>query len=219
MITENEPIKGVNIDEIRIKLGLSISDACWVFGIARPDWTTLIASHDPVSPALAELIRFYNAYPEYCPAKSPIDIGDLYERLSDASEGDVKRPDAKTVGTRQGRRRSSSLDLKAFSVMLGKEGSAAYRWVKMGANAAVPVVRMMEAMDAMLKKGENPVNLFIQLANTEAKARDVEDVWATGSWTGQPKRGEADKSSSGDSAVKKAPAKRYRKSAVETEKQ
>lgn len=223
MITDKEPIIGHNIDELRVKLGLSIGDACWVFGIARNDWTSVIANSEPVDAALAELVRFYNAHPEFCPAKPPVDIGDLFDRMTEASEGALKRPVQAAKG--RGRRKANSLDMKAFAIMLGKEASAAYRWVKMGSNAAIPVVRMMEAMDAMLKQGKNPVSLFMKIADTEAKARGVPDVWTTGKWSVPGKKDEAkgvaekpaENADEETPAAKKVPAKRSRK-AVETTK-
>ncbi len=126
MIPKDRPVTGHDLEDLREKLALSVTDLCWLFGLSMPNWGKIKkAGPEPVKdPAVALLARFLDSYPEACPIPRPPEPGDVAERLPELSR--------KTLG-----------------IALGREASAGYRWVVQGGRTS-PILNRLLLMVLML---------------------------------------------------------------------
>ena len=87
MIPKDRPVTGHDLEDLREKLALSVTDLCWLFGLSMPNWGKIKkAGPEPVKdPAVALLARFLDSYPEACPIPRPPEPGDVAERLPELS--------------------------------------------------------------------------------------------------------------------------------------
>lgn len=174
-IPKNRPVIGRDLDDLREKLGLSTADACWLFGLSMNAWAAA-AKADPdapvENPSLALLVRFLDQHPEVVvipKMPAPQEIADLVNEVTETPQ-------------------------RALSVLLGNEGTAAYRWLKVGVKAPPTVQRLMFGLkQALLRRPE--VAKKIELLNdwratveTEAKARGEANIFGTAKWPAKGKK-------------------------------
>lgn len=163
MIPSNRPVIGHDLEDLREKLALSVTDLCWLFGLSMPNWGKIKRDGDkPVKdPAVALLARFLDQYPEYCPIPrhpTPQEVADLMPELS-----------RKTLG-----------------IALGREASAGYRWVVQGGRTSPILNRLMLALSQRLGRHHKDAwREWQKMVATEAEARGVENIWKSGSWRDQ----------------------------------
>lgn len=160
MIPKDRPVTGHDLEDLREKLALSVTDLCWLFGLSMPNWGKIKKAGDqPVKdPAIALLTRFLDAYPEACPIPRPPEPGDVVERLPAASR-------------------------KSMSIALGREASAGYRWVVQGGRTSPILNRLLLMLNTRLDAmGDEAWVEWQDMVTTEASARGIEDIWRHGSW-------------------------------------
>ena len=168
-IPKERPVIGKDLDDIRERLDLSTADACWAFGLSMNAWTDVAKSGaDQVieNPTLALLARFLDEHPEVVVIPKMPSAQEVFDLVN----GVMETPQ------------------RSMSVMLGNEETAAYRWLKVGTRQPPTVQRLLFGIkQALLRRPE--VNAKLELLNAwrktvdqEAKARGVDDVFATGQW-------------------------------------
>ena len=165
MIPKDRPVTGHDLEDLREKLALSVTDLCWLFGLSMPNWGKIKkAGPEPVKdPAVALLARFLDSYPEACPIPRPPEPGDVAERLPELSR--------KTLG-----------------IALGREASAGYRWVVQGGRTSPILNRLLLILSIHLdEQGTSKAwQEWHSLVSTEATARGIENIWRSGSWRHKP---------------------------------
>lgn len=174
-IPSNRPVLGKDLDEIKQGFGLSTADACWLFGLSITKWTQVARQekNEPVKdPTLALLCRFLDQHPELSVMPKLPDADEMYTILNKVAPTDQKR----------------------FSVLLGSEASAGYRWLKHGSRQSPTLLRLMYYMKMALQSRTRGDSLdllhrWAQTVEDEGLARGVENVFKTGRWVppeGQP---------------------------------
>lgn len=131
------PVLGVDLEELRNKLGLGVGDSIWLFGMHTRAWYACTgqsdkqvcggdnSSNDKYGPyktlnkSLALLVRCLDVMPEYVDHVSlRVDsVTDLRERMSFVSD-------------------------RELGELLGRDASASYRWLRQGAGANPTVQRL-----------------------------------------------------------------------------
>lgn len=169
MIPINRPVLGRDLDDIKLQFGLSTADACWLFGMSITKWTQIArkGANDAVTdPTLALLVRFLDQHPELSVIPKLPDGQEMFDLINSVAPTDQKR----------------------FSILMGSEASAAYRWRKIGSRQSPTLLRLMYYMKMALlgRPDEDRLSLLDTWSKTvevEGKARGVEDVFHRGRWS------------------------------------
>lgn len=163
----SRPVSGKDLDNIRQTLGISVSDACWVFGITISKWAKLTKNPTCIidDPALALLIRMIDSNPVLCELPTYPEPCDVFKNLNDITR----------------------IDKKTFSILLGAEKSSAHRWIKQASRPTPPTSRLMHyiAKTVSAKHHQEKVNFikfWCEIVHAEALARGAEDVFKEGKW-------------------------------------
>lgn len=163
VIPSTRPVVGLDLDLLRTRLGgITVTDACWLFGLQRNRWYELVRSKEPLEDVtLAMMIRVYDMFPEMCPIKPVPKAEWVYHWLKEINP---------------------TLDQRTFSLLLGREKSAAHRWLKLGQSVSPKIERLFTTMQAMMIAQINPLKAMEPLVQIEASARGLdvnEGVWST----------------------------------------
>lgn len=174
-IPATRPVTGRDLNLLRTRLGgITVTDACWLFGLQRTRWYALTKSDKPLEDvSLAMVARIYDNYPEFCPVKPAPRAQWVFEWLKQLDP---------------------MLDQRSFSLLLGREKSAAHRWLKMGAAVSPKVERLFAAMHSMMLSRVNAAQVFEKIVKHEADARGLditEGAWSTEDNRIKPKRRKA----------------------------
>ena len=185
MIPTNRPVQGRDLDDVKLQFGLSTADACWLFGMSITKWTQIArkgANDSVTDPTLALLVRFLDQHPELSVIPKLPDGQEMFNLINSIAVTDQKR----------------------FSILMGSEASAAYRWRKIGSRQSPTLLRLMYYMKMALlgRPDDDRLEMLDGWAKTvgiEGKARGVDDVFHRGRW-----------SMGAEGSATAAPAKRIR---------
>lgn len=202
MIPTNRPVIGKDLDAVRQALGLLTADACWLFGLSITRWMQIVrqAPETPVKdPTLALLVRFLGDHPEQSIIPQYPTPAEVYEFVNSIQETEKKQ----------------------FSVLMGSEASATYRWLNTSSRQSPAVNRLMFYLrQALLSlRPAQRVGLLEQWRATvekEATARGANDIFKTCQW-GPPPTKATPKSKEPTEADAAQTPKRGRKKAVPAE--
>lgn len=170
MIPVNRPVIGYDLEDLREKLGVPVVDACWLFGMSVPKWTRVtrkLANEAVTDAGLALLVRFLDRHPDAYPiprAPSPDEVF-----------GDINK--------------IRETDMKELGLMMGREASSGYRWLKTRGHTSAVLNRLLYLFREMLFSGRSnkdrtvEVESWREMVSVESKARGVADIWRTGQWT------------------------------------
>lgn len=168
----SRPVVGSDLDDVRKMMGISASDACWVFGLSMTKWTELVRKQPDqplTNPSLALLVRSYDRYPHLCPLP----------KLPDAEEFSAYVNEIMPI------------DNKHLSIMMGNEASSAYRWLTQESNTS-PVFKRLAHVFMELGRSEKfrskssrrrLIYEWESMVDAEAKARGRDDIWKRGRWS------------------------------------
>lgn len=163
VLSRDKPVTGRDLDRLRLRLGgITVTDACWLFGLQRGRWYALIKQDKPLDDtSLAVLMRVLDAYPQLCPVKPAPKPSYVYHWLREVHP---------------------NLDQRQFSLLLGREKSAAHRWLKQGVAVSPKVERLFNVLQTMILAGMQPLNSLEPLVVLEATARGI-DLTSEGMWS------------------------------------
>jgi hypothetical protein len=157
-------------------LGLDLTELTAALGISPPRWRELTTERpdDPLDdPALALLVWSILTFPaqSYLPVYPEVEeVYATYQQLADALE-------------LPGRRRLSAK--KAFSLLLGRDGTSGFRWLAPDAprgNTRQKTRRLMLVFDAVLRAhGAAGLRRWLERVELEAAQRGI-DLWEQNSW-------------------------------------
>lgn len=170
MIPSSRPVIGQDIDDLRLAYGLTTADACHLFGMTMGKWSeTKNASQEPLRDvSLALLVRLLDGNPGlFSPPQYP--TPQEMKALFEACEG-------------------QPIEQYKISVLLGNDGSSAYRWLRLGSAQKPSVLRLMlyleKALLALPEKERNEAfKTWKEVVNAEGSSRGISNVLKSGSWT------------------------------------
>lgn len=203
--TIGRPVRGEDLDALRDALGLSTSDACWLYGLSMPAWTKIAKRDDPkeelhgarkplANVTLALLVRVLQKYPEMCPVMPAPSAEEVFNTIAQSQP---------------------EIDRKRMAIMFGCEASSGYRWLTTNSDLGPVLVRLYkmfmryhEETKDSLRKGEKLIKDWEKMVEAEAEARGVTNVFSRGRW--KPKPGDEVKRSSTRRRAKPGTAKQQR---------
>lgn len=170
MIPATRPVIGYDLGNLREKLGIAVVDACWLFGMSVPKWTRITSKFgtEPVADAgLALLVRFLDKHPDAFPIPRAPSPDEVFKDINKIRE----------------------TDMKELGLMLGREASSGYRWLKTRGHTSAVLNRLLYLFREMLYSGRSNKDRIVgidewrEMVAVEAQARGVIDIWRTGQWT------------------------------------
>jgi len=172
----DRPILGRDLLLLQQWLGLDLTELTAALGISPPRWRELTVERpdQPLDdPTLALLVWSILTFPaqSYLPVYPEVeDVYATFQALADHLE-------------LPGRRRLSAK--KAFSLLLGREGTSGFRWLAPGAprgNTRQKTRRLMLVFDAVLRAhGAVGLRQWLERVDLEAQQRGI-DLWEQNSW-------------------------------------
>lgn len=169
-IPHDRAVIGRDIEDLRMAYGLSVEDARSLFGMTITKWADIVR-HNPDVPvrdvSLALLVRLLDMNrdlltpPEY---PHPEEMKALFESIYGVE-----------------------LEQKKLSVLLGADGSSAYRWLKAGSsqNPSVRVLMLFlekRLLSCTVEARKRVLQEWEQLVLNEGQVRTGKDVFKTGRW-------------------------------------
>ena len=167
MISDDRPVTGTDLMDLRARFGLSVGDFLSLMGLSVPQWTRIRREMDePVyDPAVALLARYLDANPNHPMIPRRPSAEDLYRRLDGLLDGGLSK--------------------KEFGLALGREASGGYRWLVQGGKMPPVLLQILEALEIdVSEQGAGAWQEWRATAEREAAARGIGDIWKEGQWKG-----------------------------------
>jgi hypothetical protein len=183
-IPTSEAVTPAMLENLRKKLGLSVTDFCWCFCLSLPAWNKMkkydpdngiFTLHEKVAdPAIALYARLLDKRPEICPLPRQVSARDLFDTLKQL-KGDFTK--------------------KELATMIGRESSSGYRWIEQTGKMPPILQRigrmLMDNIKEALSVGdhdlaERVLNEWMLIVAEESKARNISNVMALGNWNREP---------------------------------
>ncbi|WP_137917041.1 hypothetical protein [Hydrogenophaga sp. 2FB] len=187
-IPKNRPVLGKDLDVMCQQYGMNTTDALFVFGLSMTRWMHIVrrdAELPVLDNSLAVLVRFMDTYPD-------IRILPTFPKVEDLAS--TMKADADILP-------------RTFSLMMGAEETASYRWLSGRSRQSPSVLRLMwhvhhaltvpmapedgsEAPEGPpgLRERKKIIKKLHDLALLEAKARGAKDLIKDGRWPDLPPR-------------------------------
>lgn len=171
MIDLTRPVRGQDVEDLREKLGLSMSDMIWMLGITPNRWSDITRDDAKLKPLeqtmapIAIFTRLLDAHPEYCIVPKMPSARDIFDRLTAIDP---------------------ELNMKEVSLLLGRESSSCFQWLQCGRKFSPQVARLgnmiMKMMDDDKSGGRSALAKLAHHVKIESSARGVTDLSKNGSW-------------------------------------
>lgn len=165
MIPYNRPAIGKDLQVFQRENGLTIDEARYLFGLTMNKWCDFVNKYgdEPISnTAVALLVRLYDEFPELIPEQKKATPAQLYGRILEIDPEYTE---------------------KRFSLLLGRESSNGFRWLKREGAASPTVKRIAYHLyHDILRKGSRGLRQWENIVEMEARARGVENFWIAGRW-------------------------------------
>lgn len=169
MIPVSRPVINKDLDDLRLGYGLSVMDACYLFGLNMGKWSMMKSMpEEPVSDvSLALLVRLLDGNPGlFLPPEypTPAEMKELFDHCG-----------------------GKPIRQKTLAIMLGNNESSGYRWLKLEANQKPSVSRLSLYLEkALLSLSEDrrfeALKAWQEVVQQEGYARTGKDVFVTGGW-------------------------------------
>jgi len=159
------PIRAFELDEWRVKHGLSISAACELLGLQRAKWAALQKDRSATikDNAVCIALELYEQHPEVMPMRRVIDFKQHMIHL--------------------GLDPNSPKDRKLFAAVHGRENAASYRLLDGEGGVSKPVERIFEAtLRLSVESGVAARKVLEGIARTVAERQGIRDPLTRGSW-------------------------------------
>lgn len=186
-IPTNRPVIGEDLDNLREQLGLSSSEACWLYGLSIMKWMKIVknGAKDVIRrPSLALLARALDKRPEHSLLPRQPSAQEIFDR--------IHKVDAE-------------VDKKRLSVLFGSEASAGYRWITKESEISPALARLFMMFQRLFDRAHGQSNRaaikmledWRKMVALEASQRGIANIFTTGRWiaeensaVGQPIKGE-----------------------------
>jgi len=168
MNQEFPPLRGVDLEQWRIRRGLSVVQASDAFGLQKGKWEELTKeprlSGEIGDPVVAMLLHLYQQYPESAPAKVVFDVKEFYEFLG---------------------LKDSPQDRELFASLIGRSPPSVIRLMLHEGTPGRPLIRWMEAVRKLKLTPKQTLKVMVEVANTVGGRQGISNVLTQG-WKRQP---------------------------------
>ena len=162
------PLRGVDLEQWRIRRGLSVVLAADAFGLQKGKWEELTneprLSKEIGDPVLTMLLHLYQQYPESAPEKVVFDVKEFYEFLG---------------------LQDSAQDREMFASLIGRSPPSVIRLMMHDGTPGRPLVRWMEAVRKLKRTPKQTLKVMAEVANTVGARQGIPNVLTQG-WKRQP---------------------------------
>tara|TARA_R110001583_G_scaffold18497_11_gene73508 strand:+ start:1298 stop:1822 length:525 start_codon:yes stop_codon:yes gene_type:complete len=161
-LPEDRPVIGMDLELMRTAMGFKVDEAKWVFGLNQVQWRryTVDELMVPISnPTVALLLRLFSRRPDLIPFPPAADPEKLMEM--------------------------ASLNRRRLSLMLGKDASAANKWLNQGVELSGNVRRLAKLLENAIVEDPAWADEWIGEVDREAQRRGIPDLWHAGGWKKQ----------------------------------
>lgn len=162
------PLHCVDLEQWRIRRGLSVVMAADAFGLQKGKWEELTKeprrSEKIDDPVVAMLLHLYQLYPESAPAKVVFDVKEFYEFLG---------------------LKDSTQDREMFASLIGRSPPSVIRLMLHEGMPGRPLVRWMEAVRKLSLTPKQTLKVMTEVANTVGWRQGVSNVLTQG-WKRRP---------------------------------
>lgn len=176
LIPLTRPVIGEDLDTVRDQMGLSTSEACWLFGLSMTKWMEVAkeGAKTPVKkPTLAMLVRVLNKRPDLTLMPVHPTAHEVFARMHQVDP---------------------ELDKKRLSVYFGSEASSGYRWITKDSDISPALARLFlvftRLFDRAIKQGPVAATRMMEewrlMVESEAAERGIANIMHTGRWKPAP---------------------------------
>lgn len=156
-----QPVSGVDLKNFQEKYGLSVIEMCFYFGLSSPNNYNVLIKTDVLPPTISLLYLLYSTFDEEI--RSSTEPEEVYNKVQSFSEDDVS--------------------FRMFSILTGKAHTAYSSWVTKGVAPNKSTKRLLYLLNIFLEqRGKKGFKSYLQLVDSEAKRRNIEEIFHTLSW-------------------------------------
>lgn len=185
-IPSNRPVNGADLDALRERLGLSASDACWLYGLSMAKWAEVVKKNStaPIKKTtLALMARALSARQDLCPIPKAPTVDETFDLVHQHRD---------------------YIDKKRFAIMFGCEASTGYRWMTLKTKVGTVQSRLFMVFHSLvttaagtswkksslrrkpdLRMSGRVVTEWEHLVEIEADSRGIKSIFQGGCWTAQ----------------------------------
>jgi hypothetical protein len=162
------PLRGADLEQWRVRRGLTVVMAADAFGLQKGKWEELTSepslSKEIADPVVAMLLHLYQQYPETAPTKSSFDVKEFYEflGLKDAPQ-----------------------DRELFASLIGRSPPSVIRLMLHQGTPGRPLVRWLEGVKKLKLTSKQTLKVMSEVANTVGDRQGFANVLTQG-WKRQP---------------------------------
>jgi len=157
------PLRGVDLEQWRMRRGLSVILAADAFGLQKGKWEELtnepLLSEEIGDPVVAMLLHLYQQYPEAAPAKALFDVKEFYEFLG---------------------LKDSAQDRETFASLIGRSPPSVIRLLLHEGRPGRPLIRWMEAVRKLKLTPKQTLKVMVEVANTVGGRQGISNVLTHG---------------------------------------
>jgi hypothetical protein len=168
------PLRGADLEQWRIRRGLTVVMAADAFGLQKNKWEELTTepcvSNEIADPVVAMLLHLYQQYPEAAPAKVVFDVREFYEFLG---------------------LKDTSQDREMFAALIGRSFPSVIRLMLHEGTPGRPLVRWLEAVRKLKLTPKQTLKVMAEVANTVGGRQGISNVLTQG-WKRQPGSSDAE---------------------------
>jgi len=169
LFRDDKPVTGAGLSELRQRLGISVADMLWLFGMSMNKWATYTTknANEAVSDETVEIFaRLLDRHPELSPIPPMPSMAHMRQLIAEIQ--------------------GEPISLKHLAVLFGRQESTGHRWITQQGRTP-PILphfarlllngfeRHPERRAKLLKEWEEVVRLV-------GRGRKVEDVFEAGRW-------------------------------------
>lgn len=162
------PLRGVDLEEWRIRRGLTVVAAADAFGLNKGKWEELTSeprlTNEIADPVVAMTLHLYQQYPESAPVKTVFDVKEFYEFLG---------------------LKDSYQDREIFATLIGRSPPSVIRLMLHEGTPGRPLVRWMEAVRKLKLTSKQTLKVMTEVASTVGGRQGVPNVLTQG-WKRHP---------------------------------
>jgi hypothetical protein len=169
MIPKDRPVYGLDLENLRARLGVSAMDMSFILGISITKWSQFINHYrnEPIpSVGIEAWVRYLSAHPEANPLPKFPEPAELFDMIKGARK----------------------VTNKYFANATFRQSSSGYRWMTLKGRASPVHQRILYALKhhlASLPKNQmqNALIEWDKMVMEIGQARGIENVFKAGTWT------------------------------------
>lgn len=170
-IPTTRPVFGADVKELATKLKATVQDMQWLYAVTPNEWAEIVNENrnSPVKSIHIEIMtRFWSMHPDKVPLRERPTAQDVFQRLNTGA----------------------TITRSRFAIMIGNQKTSGVRWITDSGRSQRKVERVLDLLVTHLDAArDTPASQqkarmqWDQMILDIGRARGVEDVFASGTWS------------------------------------